>query len=238
MDYIKILIKLNLTKLKLMKKELIFLLLVILAAVPTYAQFLSTPGGMVADNGTADNILLNGYTQISNPNGRTLTLTTDNGDSWLMFHDPGDYWYSMGIDHSNSGAFTLNFGGQLAQTSQFVMTKTGNVGIGTTSPNEKLTVNGTIYAREIKVDLSVPGPDYVFEKDYPLPSLQELERFIQENKHLPNVPPASIMELNGIELGSMNMALLRKIEELTLYVILLQKENQRQDELIEQLRRR
>lgn len=95
----------------------------------------------------------------------------------------------------------------------------GNVGIGTTNPNQKLTVNGTIYGKEVRVDLNVPGPDYVFEKDYDLPSLEKVQTYITENKHLPDVPSAKQMETNGINVSEMNMLLLKKIEELTLYVI-------------------
>lgn len=93
------------------------------------------------------------------------------------------------------------------------------VGIGTMNPDEKLTVKGTIHAEEVKVDLSVPGPDYVFEEDYNLRSLKETETYIQANKHLPEVPSAKEMEVNGIQLGEMNMLLLKKIEELTLHLI-------------------
>jgi len=95
----------------------------------------------------------------------------------------------------------------------------GNVGIGTTSPTQKLTVNGTIYGKEVKVDLSVPGPDYVFDKDYKLTSLEDIKTYIDQHKHLPEVPSAKEMEANGVNLGEMNMLLLKKIEELTLYVI-------------------
>jgi hypothetical protein len=95
----------------------------------------------------------------------------------------------------------------------------GNVGIGTSSPNQKLTVNGTIYGKEVKVDLNVPGPDYVFEKDYPLMSLEETKAYIDANKHLPEVPSAKEMEKNGVQLGEMNMLLLKKVEELTLNLI-------------------
>jgi hypothetical protein len=95
----------------------------------------------------------------------------------------------------------------------------GNVGIGTTSPNQKLTVNGTIYGKEVKVDLNVPGPDYVFEKDYKLPSLEEIKSYIDQHKHLPEVPSAKEMKQNGINLSEMNMILLKKVEELTLHII-------------------
>ncbi len=96
---------------------------------------------------------------------------------------------------------------------------TRNVGIGTTIPDEKLTVNGRIHATEVKVTATVPGPDYVFEESYVLPSLEEVKSYIDENKHLPEVPSAKEMEKNGINLGEMNMLLLKKMEEMTLYLI-------------------
>ncbi|WP_143070736.1 tail fiber protein [Flagellimonas taeanensis] len=102
----------------------------------------------------------------------------------------------------------------------------GNVGIGTTTPDAKLTVKGRIHGEEIKVDLSVPGPDYVFREGYDLKSLEEVQNHIKEHGHLPNIPSAKEMEANGIQLGEMNMKLLEKIEELTLYVIQLKKENE------------
>ncbi|MEP4091505.1 hypothetical protein [Reichenbachiella sp.] len=110
----------------------------------------------------------------------------------------------------------------------------GNVGIGTGSylADEKLTVKGIIHSEEVKVDLNVPGPDYVFESDYQLLTLQETKKYISENKHLPEIPSAKEMVTNGIELGDMNMLLLKKIEELTLYQIeLMEKLEQQNSEL-------
>jgi len=104
-------------------------------------------------------------------------------------------------------------------TELFTINSSGNVGIGTTTPDYPLTVNGSIHAKEVRVDLSVPGPDYVFANDYKLPSLEEIKNYIDENKHLPEVPSAAAMEKNGVQLGEMNMLLLKKIEELTLYMI-------------------
>lgn len=93
-----------------------------------------------------------------------------------------------------------------------------NVGIGTAaSSNYKLDVNGSIRARELKVDMQ--GADFVFEDNYQLRSLNEVEDFIQANKHLPDVAPAKEMQENGVNQSEMNQLLLRKIEELTLYVI-------------------
>lgn len=93
-----------------------------------------------------------------------------------------------------------------------------NVGIGTTNPTSKLTVAGNINAREIKVTVDV-GADFVFEKDYDLPSLHSVDKFIKENKHLPEIDSAEKMKKDGINLSEMNIKLLQKIEELTLYSI-------------------
>lgn len=94
----------------------------------------------------------------------------------------------------------------------------GNVGIGLTNPTEKLEVNGKIRAKEIKVETS-GWPDYVFSPSYKKMPLAELEKFIQKNGHLPEIPSAKEVELNGVELGEMNKLLLKKIEELTLHLI-------------------
>lgn len=96
--------------------------------------------------------------------------------------------------------------------------KNGNIGIGTANPNEKLAVNGKIRAREIKVE-ATNWPDYVFEEDYQIGKLQELESYIKVNKHLPDMPSAKEVSANGVELGEMNKLLLKKIEELTLHLI-------------------
>ncbi len=99
----------------------------------------------------------------------------------------------------------------------------GNVGIGTTDITEALTVKGKIVAEEVEVkDVAA---DYVFDEDYDLRSIEEVEQYILENKHLPDIPPSS-ETVNGIELGEFNQLLLQKIEELTLYVIELKKENE------------
>lgn len=106
------------------------------------------------------------------------------------------------------------------------ITRYGNMGIGTTSPDAKLAVNGNIHAKEVKVDLT-GWPDYVFTENYNLPTLEEVERHIKEKGHLINIPSAKKVEENGVELGEMNKLLLEKIEELTLYTLQQQKEIQK-----------
>ncbi len=111
--------------------------------------------------------------------------------------------------------------------SKFTFTKDGRLGIGTTSPDSKLTVKGLIHSREVKVTSTAGGADFVFENDYDLPTLDEVEKYIKKNKHLPEIASAIEMNKNGIHLAEMNIKLLQKIEELTLYTIEQQKEIER-----------
>ncbi|MFD2581610.1 hypothetical protein ACFSR6_03850 [Pedobacter vanadiisoli] len=94
----------------------------------------------------------------------------------------------------------------------------GNLGLGILNPAEKLSVNGNIRAREIKVE-ATNWPDYVFEEGYKVGKLEELESYIKTNRHLPEIPTAKEAESNGVELGAMNKLLLKKIEELTIHLI-------------------
>jgi hypothetical protein len=80
------------------------------------------------------------------------------------------------------------------------------------------------------------GPDYVFEKDYDLLSLSELETYITQNKHLPEVPSAKEMEAEGLNLKEMNLLLLKKVEELTLHLIEMKKTSEIQANEIESLK--
>jgi hypothetical protein len=100
---------------------------------------------------------------------------------------------------------------------RFAIRSNGNVGIGTTNPQNKLDVNGVIRAKEIKVETG--WADFVFHEGYKLPSLNEVKQHINKNKHLPGIPTEKEVKENGVNVGEMQSKLLQKIEELTLYVI-------------------
>lgn len=112
-------------------------------------------------------------------------------------------------------SFWTNGGGT---TEKMRITPTGEVGIGTTNPTSLLTVAGKIESREVKVTVGA-GADFVFEDDYPLKEIDQLEAFIKKNKHLPEIAPEREMIENGLEVGEFQIKLLQKIEELTLYII-------------------
>ncbi len=87
-----------------------------------------------------------------------------------------------------------------------------------------LAVDGKIISEEVRVELSGSWPDYVFDEDYALLSLEQLEQHIETVGHLPGIPSANTVETEGILLGDMQRVMVEKIEELTLYVIDLQKQ--------------
>jgi hypothetical protein len=169
-------------------------------------------------------------------------------DVMTPFLDNSETSMFVGQDH-NSGASTGRYGIGLAfehidgtspgkkfyLNTWFGNTKShaitfdylGNIGMGTSSPDTKLTVKGVIHTNEVRVDVNSPIEvgDYVFEKNYNLLTLPEVESYINENKHLPEVPSANQMVDEGLNLKEMNLLLLKKVEELTLYVIGLKNEN-------------
>lgn len=112
----------------------------------------------------------------------------------------------------------------------FIAAATGNVGIGTENfGTYKLAVNGSIRSKEVVVESG--WADYVFDEKYKLPLLADVEKFIKQNKHLPNIPSAKEVEEKGLHVGDVQKRMMEKIEELTLYIIKLNKKIEKLEEI-------
>jgi hypothetical protein len=183
-------------------------------------------------------VLLNRFYSASGASGNYF-----NNNTWLYRDAAGSDWTTTRIHNGISIDDSYNVPGANSRTwwerspfkdiqsfgngsTAYLTIKAGNVGIGTINPDTKLNVKGVIHTEEVRVDLNVPAPDYVFAETYELPTLQQIESYIKQNKHLPEVPSGKEMEENGMNLKEMNLILLKKVEELTLYMIELKKENE------------
>jgi len=118
--------------------------------------------------------------------------------------------------------FTAGIYGNISGWGLVMNVNTGNVGIGTLNPTSKLSVNGDIRTKEVVVETG--WADYVFDKKYKLIPLSDVEKFIQQNRHLPGIPSAGEIQKNGLSVGEMQTKMMQKIEELTLYIIELEKQ--------------
>jgi len=135
-------------------------------------------------------------------------------------------WYANGTEETGGCTRSINslpyFLGTTSAPQAITILNSGFVGIGTTAPDKLFTVKGVIHAQEVQVDVT-GFADYVFEKGYKLKPLSEIHSFISENGHLPEIPSADEAKKNGINVADMQVMLLKKIEELTLYAIEQQK---------------
>lgn len=155
---------------------------------------------------------------------------TINTNRMVIAHSPS--FPTWGLQYAdNTDQFDFLGAGSSRMT---INLSTGNIGIGVTSPVYKLEVCGTIRAKEVRVETG--WCDYVFEKDYKLRSIEELEKYVNEHKHLPGIAPAAEVEKEGLKVAEMNKAMMEKIEELSLYVIQLNKENKKLQAEIEALK--
>lgn len=181
----------------------------------------------ISSNGT-DWVLMDSKRDISNP--VTLYLKANNSNSEASAFEEIDFQPngfqaivdSWNINRTNETYIYTAFGGFNHQGN---MTINGNVGIGKLNPTEALEVNGTVKAKEVVVTLD-GWADYVFNTDYNLSDLDQIEAFIEKNHHLPGIPSAENLKSKGISVSQMLELQMKKIEELTLYLIKQNKENQ------------
>jgi hypothetical protein len=180
----------------------------------------------VADSGTADNSEIAGLSDVLGVQENISAAKLDTQDRvkiegtnpYLYFVDPANNDWVIKDEFGRLKFYYYDSGWKNAIT----IDRAGDVGINTTSPNYKLDVKGTIRAEEVIV--STGWSDFVFEDDYKLRSLSEVEHFINRNGHLPDVPSAAEIKAKGVSVGDAQTVLLQKIEELTLYMIDQQKE--------------
>lgn len=194
-------------------------------------------GKPISDSVPSDNQVLQWINNQWTPSTFTVPSTTWivdtlHGDTIMYTLIPGN----IGIGTAAPVArFQIQNGTTNAVDSAFFVSNNGSVGIGTKSFSNdyRLLVNGGIRAKKIVVESG--WADYVFDEKYALMPLSEIERFIHANHHLPNIPSASEVETNGLDIGTMQVKMMEKIEELTLYMIELSKENERLNERIKTL---
>lgn len=199
----------------------------------TPTQRLEVVGNILINNGVltstrTDSIgKIGGYISLINP----LKTGPAQGQRWSIFNMSGD-GYGNSLQFWNYDFKECTAGGMCA--SRFTIMDDGKVGINTSKPQTELAVRGTITAMKVKVT-TLGWADFVFDKDYILPSLAELERQIVKNKHLPGIPAAADIEKEGLDIGDMQKMHMQKIEELTLYVIQQDKEIKQLKEMVQLL---
>ncbi|MFA8451056.1 MAG: hypothetical protein ACEPOW_10210 [Bacteroidales bacterium] len=214
-------------------KKIIFILSIIILTGFSKISFGQTP---IIEDRTG---MWNGYPWIIIPDGTTRAFNVDSRDGrrgrLVFFHNegPGVYqgaqfdsrgWFVFG-NGDPSAPFHVNEAALFSTDATFrgKVDVTNNINV-----TGNATIKGTVVADRISLSIG-SFPDYVFESNYKLRSIYDLEKFIQNNKHLPGIPAAKVIEKEGMNVGEMNRILVEKVEELTLYTV-------NQQRLIDQLK--
>ncbi|WP_299242520.1 discoidin domain-containing protein [uncultured Aquimarina sp.] len=196
-------------------------------------------GGNAGRNSTGNANILIGYKAGFNETGNNkLIIENSDSDTPLVYGDFATDQFGINTNTIPDG-YNFAVGGGASFNGDIV--STGRISIGTTEddPGYALTVKGKVHVQEVKVDLlGVIAPDYVFYEDYKLKTLKEVAKYIYQEGHLPNIPSAAEMKKEGVNLKEMNMKLLEKVEELTLYTIAQEKAIKQQQEANDTLEKR
>lgn len=204
--------------------------ILLLCNVSIYAQTNTFPlsGNVGIGNlGPIWPLTVNGTVALSGNQDQVLHIRPDSGFAGYI------QWAESGVAEKGLLGFNSGSGDLVYRSSannftngleRFRVTTNGNFGIGTSTPDSKLSVNGNIHAKEVKIDLN-GWADYVFKPTYKLIPLKDLKVYIDQNQHLPEVPTEQDVIKNGVNMGEMNKLLLKKIEEITLYLIDLKENN-------------
>jgi hypothetical protein len=226
-------------------KNLLFLLSAFSFSIPLQAQWTGT--SITGETTRTGNVVIGNSTLEGSFGANDKILQLKGEGVWLSFVSTINGGGSFNLAHA-AGLFTGLYSrsapilfytsptpsGGLAE--RLRIGTDGNVGIGTASPGSfKLAVEGKVGAREFHVTTASPWPDYVFDPSYKLRPLSEVAEFIATNKHLPEIPSASEIETAGHQLGEMDALILKKVEELTLYILDQENKIKDQNEKIKEL---
>ncbi|WP_121810181.1 hypothetical protein [Mucilaginibacter kameinonensis] len=207
--------------------------LVLLASAVQY-DYGNSSLSVISNTSYGGSVVIRNFRYVFNSDASVVYLVFDilnrNGGTSVTAHFEG------------TGAYLPNWGGTLPASpvtagNYPLVVNFGNIGIGTASPQNKLDVNGTIHSKAVLIDL-IGWNDYVFKKDYRLALLSEVKAYIDKHQHLPEIPSEKEMIKNGLDVSEANKLLVKKMEEMTLYMIEAKEEIMTLQKEVKQLKTR